>query len=345
MDDTNKLAVLDEVERDTPNVLDRNFDDYSDGIDWDEIERTTQPDYDAGRFAFDSSDYPTQEAAEAAMWELIQSIGRQVRERQAARRAVDPLRVLREQFEGPLRAPLIHASEYDASRLLADWRWLVPEAATPLFISALGDWLFGHPDGSLWLLSVLEGSYSEIAKSATEYNTLNKSGEWLEKTFLADWQIIAAANGMQPGKDECLGWRIHPVLGGKFEVANLQVFNMAVYQSMMGHLHSRIAGLRGQVDGCSFPRTMPIVETFINRSITMATVNFSVPDEVKAEFDRVFGDQNKSAIIAELMRTAVAEAKRRKQRESIFRTLTQRRADRPARTDKQIRASRTAGRS
>ena len=52
--------------------------------------------------------------------------------------------------------------------------------------------------------------------------------------------------------------------------------------------------------------------------IRMATVNFSVPDDVKAEFDKVFGDQNKSAVIAELMRDAVAEAKRRKQRESHF---------------------------
>jgi metal-responsive CopG/Arc/MetJ family transcriptional regulator len=76
----------------------------------------------------------------------------------------------------------------------------------------------------------------------------------------------------------------------------------------------------------------------------MATVNFSVPDEVKAEFDKIFGDQNKSAIIADLMRSAVAEAKKRKQRESIFRALTQRRAERPSLTDKQIRASRIAGR-
>lgn len=77
----------------------------------------------------------------------------------------------------------------------------------------------------------------------------------------------------------------------------------------------------------------------------MATVNFSVPDDVKAEFDRFFGDQNKSAVIADLMRNAVAEAKRRKQRESIFRALTQRRSERPSVSDKQIRASRTAGRS
>jgi metal-responsive CopG/Arc/MetJ family transcriptional regulator len=77
----------------------------------------------------------------------------------------------------------------------------------------------------------------------------------------------------------------------------------------------------------------------------MATVNFSVPDEVKAEFDKVFGDQNKSAVIADLMRAAIAEAKRRKQREILFRTLTQRRTQRPSLTDKEIRALRTAGRS
>lgn len=76
----------------------------------------------------------------------------------------------------------------------------------------------------------------------------------------------------------------------------------------------------------------------------MATVNFSVPDDVKAEFDKIFGDQNKSAVIAELMRNAVAEVRRRKQRESIFRALTQRRAERPSLTDKQIRTARTAGR-
>jgi hypothetical protein len=62
------------------------------------------------------------------------------------------------------------------------------------------------------------------------------------------------------------------------------------------------------------------------------------------EFDKVFGDQNKSAVIADLMRNAVAEAKRRKQREILFRTLTQRRAQRPSLTDKELRAARTAGR-
>lgn len=76
----------------------------------------------------------------------------------------------------------------------------------------------------------------------------------------------------------------------------------------------------------------------------MATVNFSVPDNVKVAFDRAFGDQNKSAIIADLMRRAVAEATRRKRREEIFRKLTQRRAQRPSLSNEEARAARTAGR-
>jgi hypothetical protein len=84
MDDTNKPAALDQAARDALDEEDRALDDSSDGIDWDEITATTQPDWEAGRFSFDSADYPTQEAAEAAMWELICSIERDVHERAAA---------------------------------------------------------------------------------------------------------------------------------------------------------------------------------------------------------------------------------------------------------------------
>lgn len=139
-----------------------------------------------------------------------------------------------------LRALMVNASEYDTSRLLAEWHWLVPEFAVPLFISAFGDWVFGHPDGSLWTLSLLDSGYSRVAKNAAEYNALNKSPEWLEKTFIAGWQVIAAGHGLEPNKNECLGWKVHPILGGKFEAANLQIFSMVVYQSLMGQLHRQL---------------------------------------------------------------------------------------------------------
>lgn len=77
----------------------------------------------------------------------------------------------------------------------------------------------------------------------------------------------------------------------------------------------------------------------------MATVNFSVPDDVKKAFDRTFRDQNKSAVIADLMRRAIADVDRQKHREELFRLLTERRRKRPAASNNDIRAARIAGRS
>lgn len=46
----------------------------------------------------------------------------------------------------------------------------------------------------------------------------------------------------------------------------------------------------------------------------MATVNFSVPPDVKEAFDRTFAGQNKSAVLTDLMRQAVEECRRRRRR-------------------------------
>lgn len=146
-----------------------------------------------------------------------------------------------------LRPLMYDARDFDTDALLAEWRWLVPRSDTPLFLSAFGDWVFGNPDGSLWALSVLEGDYRKIAIDAKEYNSLNKQFEWLEAQFLAGWLEIAHRHGLSPKKNECLGWKLHPILGGKFEVQNLQIFSMRVYQSLMGQLHRQLKERLGQL--------------------------------------------------------------------------------------------------
>jgi metal-responsive CopG/Arc/MetJ family transcriptional regulator len=76
----------------------------------------------------------------------------------------------------------------------------------------------------------------------------------------------------------------------------------------------------------------------------MATVNFSVPDDVKDAFQEAFAHENRSAIIARLMRQAVEE-KRREQRRAaaIDALLDLRRRQAPA-TDEEIAQARQAGR-
>lgn len=76
----------------------------------------------------------------------------------------------------------------------------------------------------------------------------------------------------------------------------------------------------------------------------MATVNFSVPTDVKEAFDKAFGGQNKSAVLTALMRQAVeAQHRRRRQEHAIAKLLALRKSARRV-TDQQIRSARVQGR-
>lgn len=76
----------------------------------------------------------------------------------------------------------------------------------------------------------------------------------------------------------------------------------------------------------------------------MATVDFSVPDAIKQSFNETFKDQNKSAIIAELMREAVERARHRQQRMDAIDRILERREHAPGVSDDELRAIREDGR-
>jgi hypothetical protein len=76
----------------------------------------------------------------------------------------------------------------------------------------------------------------------------------------------------------------------------------------------------------------------------MATVNFSVPQDIKEAFDKTFARQNKSAVLADLMRQAVEERRRRKRvAKAIDKILILRKRMRPV-ADRTFSAARRQGR-
>ena len=76
----------------------------------------------------------------------------------------------------------------------------------------------------------------------------------------------------------------------------------------------------------------------------MNTVNFSVPEDIKNAFNTVFEGQNKSAVIADLMRDAVARKQRRKLHCSAVNRILAHKSDAPRFSEAQFRAAREAGR-
>jgi hypothetical protein len=76
----------------------------------------------------------------------------------------------------------------------------------------------------------------------------------------------------------------------------------------------------------------------------VATVNFSVPEEVKRRFNTSFARQNKSRIIADLMAEAVDRQRLRRQRSRAIEAILRRRRRKKPIKPEQMHAAREEGR-
>ena len=83
-------------------------------------------------------------------------------------------------------------------------------------------------------------------------------------------------------------------------------------------------------------------------AVPVATMNFSIPDDVKEAFNKAFKGENKSAVVAMLMRRAIEEKKRRAKQDrnldALIEELLRIRAEDPPATDEEIRRARVEGR-
>ena len=72
----------------------------------------------------------------------------------------------------------------------------------------------------------------------------------------------------------------------------------------------------------------------------MGTMNFSIPDDVKDAFNKAFEGENKSAVVARLMRRAVEEKERNRRSQGFVERLREIRGRSRPVTDDEIRRAR-----
>lgn len=76
----------------------------------------------------------------------------------------------------------------------------------------------------------------------------------------------------------------------------------------------------------------------------MATINFSVPEDVKQAFNAAFAGTNKSAVLTQMMREAIARVEEQRRRDAAVRRILSRRSLAPQRSDADLSRSRRSGR-
>jgi hypothetical protein len=83
------------------------------------------------------------------------------------------------------------------------------------------------------------------------------------------------------------------------------------------------------------------ISTIVN---SMATVNFSVPEDIKEAFNETFKGENKSAILSRLMRDAIAKRERQQRRKAAVEVILNLRDHSNTVSDEDIHTERIVGR-
>jgi hypothetical protein len=61
---------------------------------------------------------------------------------------------------------------------------------------------------------------------------------------MLDLAYLCYDKGMRPNQGQCIGFKIPPVLGGKIEIDNLDIYELTVYQAIMGQIHEQVKDCR-----------------------------------------------------------------------------------------------------
>jgi hypothetical protein len=124
----------------------------------------------------------------------------------------------------------------DTDALLHEWRWVVPADFRPVQLSKFGNWFFVAPDGSVYLLDLIDGELRQIAVSIHDFDKLKDFDDNRAEWYLDSFVLQCESQGMVIEQGECFGWRLHPMLGGSFEMQNVQKFALTEYQSLVAKL-------------------------------------------------------------------------------------------------------------
>ena len=133
---------------------------------------------------------------------------------------------------------------YPIEQLLEDWHWLLPDDVELVVITKSGDaFVRRRRDGVILWLNVVEASVTEVAATLEDFQTAMTAPQNVNAWFMPDVVQGQSVLGMDPGLNECLSFKLPPVLGGKIDPDNIEISDIAVHFSLAGQIHQQVKDL------------------------------------------------------------------------------------------------------
>lgn len=138
----------------------------------------------------------------------------------------------------------IACDEADFSAILEQWwSWLLRGTYRPLLMTVFGDWFLLDGIEKVFFLDMVAGTLTCVAESQSALRTLIDDENRRDSWFLPGLVIAMRQRGMARPKGECYAYKVHPVLGGKLEPANLILLSIRVWQALCSQIHQQSRSL------------------------------------------------------------------------------------------------------
>lgn len=135
---------------------------------------------------------------------------------------------------------IIDQHGFDWPKLLESWFWLLPKKFVVWIMNRFGDLFIVLDDGTVHKLDIGCGTLTQVAESREDFIVkIDKPGradDWL-MIPLVD-RMVAAGKTLTEG--QCYGFRVPPVLGGKYDDENIVVISIQDFLAAYGSIHEQI---------------------------------------------------------------------------------------------------------
>jgi hypothetical protein len=138
---------------------------------------------------------------------------------------------------------LIAQSGKNWSVLLGGWGALLPENFNLWLVNRFGDLFIVPPDKSVHWLDVGGCTIQRVAESRSEFATKLDEGDNANVWLMIPLVDACVAAGLRPGTNQCYGYKIPPVLGGAYEIGNVELTDLAAHYGLLADIHAQTKDL------------------------------------------------------------------------------------------------------
>ncbi len=138
---------------------------------------------------------------------------------------------------------LIDPSGKNWAELLADWVPSLPAEFTVWMVNRFCDIITILDDGSVHMLDVGVGQTHRLADNQDDFCRKIDEGNNADQWLMVSLVDACVASGMTLNDNQCYGYKLPPVLGGKYTLDNFEPIDLAVHLAFQADIHRQIKDL------------------------------------------------------------------------------------------------------